>query len=1397
MKLHYNDRIYDISDIVFEDDTVAVFYNKVASLLKLNHTSFEIHTWIDIQSPREVYLHDFIKTMLESFDYEDVLTHEIEKYVKANLKCTKPFHLSAAITSQSIYNSLLQAKPVSCKKVLNDEDKLVDEYNTTAFYCIDSKETNGVRHVSEGYLKNTVDIKKTEFSNIDYSIAIWNYRFKPLHQVASKNIDLNDLFTKFSMSYNIPFAKLIKSSEHISIKMNKEFVRETDRKKLRLWSKNNRAYYANSRKDLIVIRVPSPKDNVGITVTIHPEGYVDIKLNLVNSKTTPQKVMRTLQPMLFNFFDMYNISHLLYVGTVKNIKIKGHMGMSQPFTEEFLKTHLNPDIFGYLGRDKKYFDILLKKNSGFYSFQNIVRTINTFKIKVNSPASKLFFPEISSEKLKQINSTINKNSFYKSNIQDIIIKLKSNRNGVDFYVSGLKYDKELERSLKYIYYIFHNSNEHVPQKNIEKKIEDNHDDYVGIFDDDEDDEDNDDNVGDDNDGDDNDVGDFNIGDISECPPPPTQKRKDKKDKKNSEKYERVHINDLKDADSALFTFSGNKDFGTYAKKCQRARQPIVLSKANVDRTTKCFPDALKNIKQYGSTTELKSRNYYACPAIWCPRSKIAMSPDDFEKYGKRCPYPDIDEEPVVKGDLNYYVDHPKKSSHPQGYDLPCCFNKPQHAETQQDTNTKVALTSKYILDEDWPIPDGRYGVVPRSLEKLFDNKFCGDPSGRQGNIKSGKTNCYVKVGVNMTQPFLSCLANLLDLSSWEDIVKKLYNEVTFSKFMTTQLYQYFIPSEYDTYNDYSFFKKWYNKQEEYFKLFKISKSLIEEVQLPQQSVPTKSMKNYDTIRREYLFYKSFMRFKNYLKDEGIPKTPDMILPLLGIFYKTNVLILDASKEDVSYVNCDSVYSYINPFIVIINNGAFYEYVVHLAADSGKLVETKVFFYEQARFIQSIMSACFEKKLTDSVVSEQKMLFHLRDDVRNLVIDYDMKVIGIIVKQVYYPFTKWRSSQYYSDNINSKCKYVYSTDVNLSKLKPLAASEWKYMNKILNEDYYDKDNSKINISESNKDNLSILLGDHDIDERVTTISKRDYRYKIFVLMINEIVKVKNTSQQHNEVIEFIRHEANPMSYNQKYHYLMTQFSPLFETLIQKSTINIYPITSNNMNVCSDNNTNKEVCNTNSHCIYDSVKKLCKMKVAKEDHQYLIERVIDYLIYSTNNVDSPIHISPDIVYYDNILVSNKTENEIDKYVNDVQVNVFETVGDIKSVTNDTKNLYSNIYNDGNNLLGISDKKLDLKVNVGIVKNVEIYEVNSLQKLVSSLVPLVGPREKVTKVLKIEDIPTKLNTNIILLTKNGKKLEKEVIGNSHIYTYIIFYRSKETTYIVRKLSGRVIFRELDLIR
>ena len=1395
MKLYYNEKIVDINNKILVDDTIAVFYNKVGSILKKKHNDIQIYTWTELeksQKPKEVYIHQIIKSMLDSFDSDNILTQEIENYVNENVKCKAKFQLSTAITSQNIITSLMKANPISFKQILNNEDMLIEEYFNTdtppTFYCIDMKQANTIRNVADTYIENAFDIRNIDLakskSDLEYSIAVWNYRFKPLHSMSTKYIDLNDLFTRFSMSYEVPFAKLIKSSEHISLKMNKEFVRETDRKKLRLWSKNNKAYYANSKKDLIVLRIPSP--DVGITVIIYPEGYVDIKLNLTNSKSSPQVIMKKLQPTLYKFFDMYDISYLLYDGKVKNIKIKGSMAISKAFTEEFLKSHLNPDIFGYLGRDKKYFEILVKKNSGFYSFQNIQRMINTFKIKLTAATSKIFFPEMTLEKLKEINSTINKTHFYKSNIQDVIIKLKSNRNGVDFYVSGLKYEKELERSLKYIYYIFYKSSEHAPQKNIEKKNTDD-DEYVGIFEDDDDDDDEED---DEEEGENQQE--FMIGDLSECPPPPSSSEPKKSKEKKSEKYERVHINELKEADAPLFTFSGDKDFGTYAKKCQRSRQPIVLSKSNVDRSKKCFPNGLRNVKQYGSTAELKSKNYYACPPVWCPRSRTAMSLEDFESYGKRCPYPDIDEEPVIKKGYNY-VDHFKQTSHPQGYDLPCCFNKPQHPEEKQSTDkpgSAVASTpSKYILDEDWPLPNGRYGIVPKTLEKLFRNKFCGEPSGRQGNIKSGKTNCYVKVGVDRSQPFLSCLAALLDIASWEDITKKLYNEVTFAMFMTTHLYQYFIPSEYDSYRDYSLFRAWYSKQVTYFDTFKISKSLIDEIQLPNQTSPTKSMKNYDNIRREYIFFKSFMRFKDYLKNNGVPKTPEMVLPLFTMFYKINILILDSSKEDVSYINCDSVHSYINPFIVMINNGSFYEYVVHLAADSGKLIETKVFFYEQTEFIQTILSGCFESKLKSSVVSEQSILFHLRDKVEYLVINYDMNVIGVIVNsKQYYPFITERAlSLYY----NSRYKVVFSTDVKVKKLQKLTREEYKYMNEILNEKYYNSNNIAININETNRDNLLILLGDHDVDDRLLTVNKRDYRYKLFVLVVNEIIKVyDNDKHKHQEVIEFVRHEANPMSYHQKYHHLMTHFKPMFEEIIQKSTINVYPITSSDMTLCSDysNVNKKDACNRSSYCAYNAAEKICKLKVAKDDYQYLIERVIDYLIYSTNDISQPLRIAPDIIYYDNILISAKNDSEVEKYVNDIQVNVFETSSNIKE---NVPNSYSNL----DKLKGIADIKYESKVSINIVKNIELFEVKSLENLVLSLIPLLGGNSNV-KGLKIKEIPTKLNVNVITLTKSGKKTEQEIISVNDLYTYIIFYITKDATYIVRKLNGRAIFRKLDLL-
>jgi hypothetical protein len=133
------------------------------------------------------------------------------------------------------------------------------------------------------------------------------------------------------------------------------------------------------------------------------------------------------------------------------------------------------------------------------------------------------------------------------------------------------------------------------------------------------------------------------------------------------------IHTLHRADPKLFRFPGSQ----YSTDCGHAqnRQPIVVSPEELKRIDSAFPGSHTGAVQYGSTPETQARNRYICPKVWCPLSRISLSEEQFKANKMKCPFPDVDEEPILfdgyfKG-RERHVGFLSSGKHPGGLCLPC------------------------------------------------------------------------------------------------------------------------------------------------------------------------------------------------------------------------------------------------------------------------------------------------------------------------------------------------------------------------------------------------------------------------------------------------------------------------------------------------------------------------------------------------------------------------------------------------------------------------------------------------------------------------------------------------------------------------------------------------------
>jgi hypothetical protein len=214
------------------------------------------------------------------------------------------------------------------------------------------------------------------------------------------------------------------------------------------------------------------------------------------------------------------------------------------------------------------------------------------------------------------------------------------------------------------------------------------------------------------------------------------------------------MNMLKNADKDLFGEN-------YArKKCQAAFQPLVLSNDEKDNLEKQgMLKLFDNIIEHGSKPNIK--NFYTCPRIWCPVSKVPL---DYNDDNAKCP---LENEEPMKLFWNQDKTKPRfvklTDADENGIAVPCCFkknikkvlkvpvkpnkpNKPMEIvdkessnSTQSKQDVPIPLSPRnavpvakivekqqeddkeenYIMNKTAPIPIGRHGLVPETLYKLL------------------------------------------------------------------------------------------------------------------------------------------------------------------------------------------------------------------------------------------------------------------------------------------------------------------------------------------------------------------------------------------------------------------------------------------------------------------------------------------------------------------------------------------------------------------------------------------------------------------------------------------------------------------------------------------------------
>lgn len=569
------------------------------------------------------------------------------------------------------------------------------------------------------------------------------------------------------------------------------------------------------------------------------------------------------------------------------------------------------------------------------------------------------------------------------------------------------------------------------------------------------------------------------------------------------------------ADRDLFNYkSEGVKRHDYASMCGWVdrRQPIVITGDEKKIIDEKYPGAYEGFVKSGSTAELEKRNFYICPKIWCPRSRVAIPPALYKQKGNEaCP---LAEEPIVfesksfwgLGDKAFDRKHIPgflaKHTRPDGLCLPCCFkvapNEGNRNKQRQelcvprtDENEEVVVddagAEKYIKGEAYfPLESGRYGLIPQQLQTYFGKSICGSRHNGTGLINE-KTDCYLRKGIfHGSQSFVNCMIQCLentDIQSYKDFLELINKRLTITQFMLLEngkIVQLFIDRTKSIFSDdYKDFRKWLLKDKEYvtrFNLLKLQK------ELETREKFTRDIMFYKDVIREFMIYYSYKNFIAFMNQADIEKDHRILLDLFNINTEWlnvngyNFVVMDIDTDGRVYVDCSlnrDTRQFVNkktPVVYILKYGRFYEPLCHVKSLNDNIISTFKFDIRDEK-LKNLFSFYFNNCSGLGLNLKQEkdgMEISLFLESKGLkpkyyVIDYSFRLCGLILlNNLYVPFTNKKDIFALRG-----LRFVYISDVVLFKCleeKKKIAEVYKMLKAeygvFYNVEYFVKDNNVI-------------------------------------------------------------------------------------------------------------------------------------------------------------------------------------------------------------------------------------------------------------------------------------------------------------------------------------------------
>ena len=560
-------------------------------------------------------------------------------------------------------------------------------------------------------------------------------------------------------------------------------------------------------------------------------------------------------------------------------------------------------------------------------------------------------------------------------------------------------------------------------------------------------------------------------------------------------------------DPILILKEDTPQFNSYTRTCSSSmrRQPVILTDSQLEKINTEHPGFLRkeDVVTYGSNPE--KQFHYICPRFWCLKTNTIIDPNDLKevkgKDGKtELVHPTCGKvlpkgEKKVKPGYYIYEFYPSKKgkkdnkkypslipdSHPDGYCLPCCFDKyntegrikamEKCKETKEEENKKETKKEKeiekeikgqeeYIKGPDkFPLENGRWGYLPVEIQTMLhvSNSDC-QISKTNTNIKENYP-CLLRHGIviNKKQSFISCISDLLffakkintPILNIEDMKEYIIQSISIDSFIKYQngnlvndFHNLDKKVDLNKYNSSKLFSKLHieNSEEKiYFtKVVTAFENFIEFLRDPDAYIDHTYLWDIISMPNKKLFPTGVNLVILQLNDDDITNNVSILCPTnhySSEFYQARKPTVILIKKDEYY---EPIYSYTNNNLNgeknITISKEFKEYDPKLSKTMRAVFKEiiKPFFNLICRPLESIPNV-YKVKRSLILYDLIQKLDTYEYTIKKLVINFNNKVIGVVAEE---PNNSGKIGfipcypSYLDESLKKDLDYVFMTDLGL-------------------------------------------------------------------------------------------------------------------------------------------------------------------------------------------------------------------------------------------------------------------------------------------------------------------------------------------------------------------------------